>query len=127
MTWQPALPGRPEPGRPARTPSGLFPAGPPSRPTWREPHRVTGTGVAAGGALAAAWLVLFGLLGRDVPGYAWWTILAGGLAWLAALALVRFGDRGVATGIAIVTAGGWSIAAAVVAVRWATSGDWPLW
>ncbi|MFG1950718.1 hypothetical protein [Micromonospora sp. NPDC048830] len=127
MTWQPALPGRPEPGRPAHTPSGLFPAGPPSRPTWREPHRVTGTGVAAGGALAAAWLVLFGLLGRDVPGYAWWTILAGGLAWLAALALVRFGDRGVATGIAIVTAGGWSIAAAVVAVRWATSGNWPLW
>ena len=46
-------------------------------------------------------------------GYAWWTVLAGGLAWLAALLLVRSGDRGVATGVAIVTAGGWSIAAAV--------------
>ncbi|WP_229400780.1 hypothetical protein [Micromonospora okii] len=131
MTWQPRPPttaARFEPEHPgARTPSGLFPSGPPSRPTWREPHPVTGAGVAAGGAAAAAWLVLFGLLGRDVPTYAWWTVLAGGVAWLAALALVRFGDRGVATGVAIVTGGGWSIAAAVVAVRWATGGDWPLW
>ncbi|PZF99515.1 hypothetical protein [Micromonospora deserti] len=110
-----------------RTPSGLFPSGPPPRPTYREPHPVTGTGVAAGGAAAAAWLLLFGLLGRSVPEYAWWTVVAGGLAWLTALVLGRFGDRGVATGVAIVTAGGWSIAAAVVAVRWATSGDWPLW
>ncbi|MFI0795280.1 hypothetical protein ACH4OY_21755 [Micromonospora rubida] len=127
-TWQPIPPVHPEPGRPgSRTPSGLFPSGLPTRPTWREPHPVTGAGVASGGALAAAWLALFGLLGRDVPGYAWWTVLAGGLAWLAALALVRLGDRGVATGVAIVTAGGWSVAAAVVAVRWATVGDWPLW
>ncbi|MCI4063210.1 hypothetical protein MRQ36_11745 [Micromonospora sp. R77] len=108
-------------------PSGLFPSGPPTRPTWREPYPVTGGGVAAGGALTALWLVLFGLLGHDVAGYAWWTVVAGGLAWLAALALVRYGDRGVATGIAIVTAGGWSIAAAVLAVRWAQAGDWPLW
>jgi hypothetical protein len=123
MTWQPGLTGYPG----GRTPSGLFPAGPPSRPTWREPHPVTGAGVAAGAALAVAWLVLFGLLGRDLSGYAWWTAFAGGLAWLAALALVRYGDRGAATGVAIVTGGGWSIAAAVVAARWATSGDWPLW
>ncbi|SCG51649.1 hypothetical protein [Micromonospora inositola] len=125
-----AVPAEPRPGAghpPARTPSGLFPTGPPPRPTWREPCPVTGAGVAVGGATAAAWLLLFGLLGRDVPGYAWWTAIAGGLAWLAALVLVRFGDRGVATGVAIVTAGGWSIAAAVVAVRWAQSGDWPLW
>jgi hypothetical protein len=88
---------------------------------------VTGAGVAAGAATAAVWLALFGLLGRDLAGYAWWTILAGGVAWLAALALARFGDRGVATGVAIVTGGGWSIAAAAVAARWATGGDWPLW
>jgi hypothetical protein len=88
---------------------------------------VTGAGVATGAVTATVWLLLFGLLGRDVTGYAWWTILAGALAWLAALVLVRLGDRGVAAGVAIVTAGGWSIAAAVVAVRWATSGDWPLW
>ncbi|SCL21434.1 hypothetical protein GA0070616_2300 [Micromonospora nigra] len=110
-----------------RTPSGLFPASGPPRPTWREPHQVTGAGVAAGAAGAAGWLILFGLLGRSVPGYAWWTVVAGGLAWLVALLLVRSGDRGVATGIAIVTAGGWSVAAAAVAVRWATSGDWPMW
>ncbi|MFG3422297.1 hypothetical protein ACIBTZ_24945 [Micromonospora sp. NPDC049460] len=114
--------------RPApRAPSGLFPAGPPSRPTYREPHPVTGVGVAVGGGAATVWLLLFGLLGRSVSEYAWWTVAAGGLAWLAALLLVRAGDRGVATGVAIVTAGGWSIAAAVVAVRWASSGDWPLW
>ncbi|MGC4876878.1 hypothetical protein ACLQ26_11550 [Micromonospora sp. DT43] len=120
----------PDPGaaRPAsRTPSGLFPAGPPTRPTFREPHPVTGGGVAVGGGAAAAWLLLFGLLGTDVVSYAWWTVVAGLLAWLTALVLVRYGDRGVATGVAIVTAGGWSIAAAVVAVRWATSADWPLW
>ncbi|MFR9780265.1 hypothetical protein ACL02O_29940 [Micromonospora sp. MS34] len=127
--WQ-AVPGEtvPGPGRPApRTPSGLFPAGPPMRPVWREPYPVTGGGVAGGAATTFAWLLLFGLLGHDVPSYAWWTVIAGGLAWLAALALVRYGDRGVAVGVAIVTAGGWSIAAAVVAVRWAQSGNWPLW
>ncbi|MEU8182989.1 hypothetical protein AB0B85_05220 [Micromonospora sp. NPDC049044] len=126
---------RPDPGpdpgaaapQVARIPSGLFPAGPPSRPTYREPHPVTGGGVAAGGGAATTWLLLFGLLGTDVMSYAWWTVLAGLLAWLTALVLVRYGDRGVAAGVAIVTAGGWSIAAAVVAVRWATSGDWPLW
>ncbi|MEV1158716.1 hypothetical protein AB0J27_25315 [Micromonospora chokoriensis] len=126
---------RPDPGpdpgavvRPvARTPSGLFPAAPPHRPTYREPHPVTGGGVAAGGGAAAAWLLLFGLLGTDVASYAWWTVVAGLLAWLTSLVLVRHGDRGVATGVAIVTAGGWSIVAAVLAVRWATSGDWPLW
>jgi hypothetical protein len=129
MNWN-AVPGEPPPGaaRPMPyTPSGLFPSGPPTRPTWREPYPVTGGGVAAGGAVTALWLLLFGLLGHDVPSYAWWTVAAGGLAWLTALALVRYGDRGVATGIAIVTAGGWSIAAAVVAVRWAQVGDWPLW
>ncbi|MFI7603512.1 hypothetical protein ACIBTV_00110 [Micromonospora sp. NPDC049366] len=121
--YDPRAAFRPSP----RTPSGLFPAGPPTRPTYREPHPVTGGGVTAGAGVAALWLLLFGLLGRDVATYAWWTLIAGLLAWAVALLLVRHGDRGVATGVAIVVAGGWSIAAAVVAVRWATSGDWPLW
>ncbi|MFE9653971.1 hypothetical protein [Micromonospora sp. NPDC006431] len=130
MNGWPAVSGQPGPGQvhpPARTPSGLFPAGAPMRPTWREPYPITGGGVSAGAVTAFAWLLLFGLLGHDVPSYAWWTLVAGGLAWLAAAVLVRYGDRGVAAGVAIVTAGGWSIAAAVVAVRWAQSGDWPLW
>ncbi|GAB3376818.1 hypothetical protein GCM10027452_33190 [Micromonospora halotolerans] len=118
-----AGPARPLP----RTPSGLFPSGAPMRPSYREPYPVTGAGVAAGAVTAYVWLLLLGLLGLDVPGYAWWTLPADGLAWLAQIVLVRLGDRGVATGVAIVTAGGWSIAAAVVAVRWAQSGDWPLW
>ncbi|WP_406601228.1 hypothetical protein [Micromonospora yasonensis] len=130
MNGWPAAPGEtaPGPGRPVpRTPSGLFPGGVPMRPVWREPYPVTGAGVASGAVTAFAWLLLFGLLGHDVTSYAWWTVIAGGLAWLAALALVRYGDRGVATGVAIVTAGGWSIAAAIVVVRWAQSGNWPLW
>jgi hypothetical protein len=115
-------------GAPAgRTPSGLFPSGPPQRPTYREPHPIAGSAVASGAGAAALWLLLFGLLGADLRGYAWWTALAGGLAWLVALALSRLGDRGVAAGIAMVTAVGWGIAATAVAVRWATGGDWPLW
>ncbi|MFF5174182.1 hypothetical protein ACFY3U_16275 [Micromonospora sp. NPDC000089] len=128
----PAPPARPlspttGPAQPVRVPSGLFPSGPPRRPTWREPYPIGGGSVAAGAAVAAVWLVLFGLLGRDVAGYAWWTVVAVGLAWAGALALVRWGDRGVATGVAIVTAGGGSIAFAVVVLRWATSNDWPMW
>ncbi|GIJ78127.1 hypothetical protein SAMN05443287_113119 [Micromonospora phaseoli] len=108
-------------------PSGLFPSGRPPRPTYREPHPVGGASVAAGAIGTIAWLGLFGLLGRSLAGYAWWTLLAAGLAWLAALVLARYGDRGAAAGIAIVTAGGLSIVTAAVVTRWVTSGDWPLW
>ncbi|WBB78774.1 hypothetical protein O7606_21570 [Micromonospora sp. WMMD882] len=128
MTWNPGPPPPPGPGHlGGRAPSGLFPSGRPARPTYREPHPITGGAVAVGGATAAAWLAFFGLLGADLRGYLWWTAAAGTAAWLGALALVRYGDRGVGTGVAIVTAGGWSIAAAVLASRWAATGDWPLW
>lgn len=128
MSWQPRKPPLPGVGMPlGHTPSGLFPSGRPPRPTYREPHPITGGGVAVGGAITAVWLLLFALLGSDLSGYARWTLLAGSVAWIVALALVRFGDRGVGTGVAIVTAGGWSIAAVVVAARWAGTGAWPLW
>lgn len=128
MTWHPGPPPPPGTGHSAgRIPSGLFPSGRPIRPTYREPHPLTGGGVAVGGAVTAAWLLFFGLLGTDLRGYAWWTLTAGLAAWIGALVLVRFGDRGVATGVAIVTAGGWSIAAAVLVSRWWLTGDWPLW
>jgi hypothetical protein len=113
-------------GVPRQPPSGLFPTGP-SRPTYRERHPVRGAAVAVGVGGAAGWLLLFGLLARTLPGYAWLTALAGGVAWLVALVLARYGDRGVAAGVAVSTALGWAIAATAVAVRWATTGDWPLW
>lgn len=79
---------------PPRTPSGLFPSSTSMRPSYREPYPITGAGVAVGALVAFAWLLLFGLVGGGVAGYAWWTLLAGGLAWLAAAVLVRHGDRG---------------------------------
>jgi hypothetical protein len=112
--------------RPVHPPSGLFPSRPP-RPTYREPHPIRAGWVAAGGGAAAMWLLFFGLLGRDLAGYGWSTFGAGLVAWLAALVLARVGDRGVAAGIAVVTAVGWSICAGVLATMWARSGDWPLW
>lgn len=72
-------------------------------------------------------MLAFGLLATDLRGYLWWTSLAGLVAWLTALLLVRWGDRGVAAGIAMITAAGWGVAAATVATRWAGTGDWPMW
>ncbi|HEY0699079.1 MAG TPA: hypothetical protein VGD43_14865 [Micromonospora sp.] len=121
----------PRAGVPAYTPSGLFPsahrpAGP-RRPTWREPHPVRPGALVAGAGATTAWLLFFGLLGRSLAGYVWRTVFAGGVAWLGALLLTRYGDRGVAAGVAMATAVGWSVASTVVAVRWFGTGDWPLW
>lgn len=99
----------------------------PRRPGYREPHPVRPEAVAAGCVATAAWMAVFGLLGRDLGGYLWWTLLAGLLAWFAAVVLVRMGDRGVAVGISIMTAIGWSIASVAAAIRWVTTGDWPMW
>jgi hypothetical protein len=110
----------------ADPPSGLFPSGPP-RPTYREPHPVQGAQVAAGLGAATLWMLMFGLLAGGLRGYAWWTVFAGALAWLVALALARLGDRGVAVGVAIATGLALSVAAVAVAVRWAEIGDWPMW
>ncbi|MEV4758857.1 hypothetical protein AB0J86_27690 [Micromonospora sp. NPDC049559] len=105
----------------------MFPSAQPQRPTYREPHPVRNGPLAAGAAVTAVWLFFFGLLGADLRGYAWWTIFAGGVAWLVALGLGRLGDRGAAAGVAMATALGWSIAAIAVALRWSGGGDWPLW
>jgi hypothetical protein len=130
MGWAAPVPRPPEAERgygvPPRAPSGLFPSQP-ARPTYREPFPVRGPAVAAGVSATAAWLLLFGVLGRDLRGYVWWTVFAGGLAWLVALLLARHGDRGVAVGITISTALAWAIAATAAATRWASTGDWPLW
>jgi hypothetical protein len=108
------------------SPSGLFPTGP-QRPRYREPHRIGAGWLLSGGGAGMVWLLLLGILARDLRGYAWWTAFAGGVAWAVAAILARMGDRGVAVGVAISTGIGWSIAAGAVAVRWVISGDWPMW
>lgn len=107
-------------------PSGLFPAGP-RRPRYREPHPVRATGVLLGLAAGSLWFLLFGLLGTTPAGYGWWTLAAGVTAWAAVTVLARYGDRGVAVGVALATAAGWSVAATAVVLIWTVTGDWPLW
>ncbi|MCP2326192.1 hypothetical protein HDA40_004699 [Hamadaea flava] len=97
------------------------------RPTLREPYPVRVPAVLAGLAGAGAWLAGFGTLAADLAGYAWWTLGAGAAAWLAALALLRHGDRGVAAGIAVALAIGWSSTAVALGVTWVQTGTWPLW
>lgn len=113
-------------GTPRSAPSGLFPGASP-RPAYREPHPVRPVAVVAGGAGGVAWLALFGLLGRDLAGWAWWTLVAGAAAWAAAALLARFGERGAAVGVAAAVGVVWAAAAGTLALRWAATGDWPMW
>jgi hypothetical protein len=106
-------------------PSGLFPAGF-RRSSWREPHPVRVRAVLGGAGATLAWLLLFGLLATSVRAYVWLTLGAGLVAWLIALWLGRAGDRGAATGVALVTAVGVGVAVVVLVIRWISSG-WPLW
>jgi hypothetical protein len=108
-----------------RIPGGLIPSGPP-RPIFREPFPVRLGPTAAGAGAGALWMLLFGLLANNARGYAWLSFLAGAAAWLTAAVLSRFGDRGVAVGIAVSAAVGVAVAGIVVTARWA-GGDWLLW
>jgi hypothetical protein len=76
--------------------------------------------------MAAAGLLLAGLLATSASAYIWITLGAAVVAWLCALALVRFGDRGAATGVALATALGVAVAVGLVVHQWVTVG-WPLW
>ena len=108
-----------------RTPSGLFPAGPP-RPVYREPLPVR-PGAASLGALAGAvWMLLFGAVATSARGYAWATLVAGVLAWGVALLLVRYGDRGTGVGVALSAGVGLSVAGMVV-MNHLIHGHWILW
>jgi hypothetical protein len=103
------------------------PPGPPPRPVYREPHPITVAPLLAGVGATLVWFALFGSLGRDLAGYAWWTLTAALSAWAVAAVLALLGDRGVATGVALAAGLGLSTAAGFVAVRWITTSDWPLW
>ncbi len=80
----------------------------------------------AGAGLTAAWLLLFGLLATSARAYIWMTLAAAAAAWLCAWVLMRFGDRGVAAGVAVTTGMGVAVAVGLVVQRWLTAG-WPLW
>jgi hypothetical protein len=112
-------------GRPPG-PSGLFPGQPP-RPVYREPHPIGAAPLLTGMGAALIWFALFGSIGRDLFSYAWWTVVAAVSAWVVALVLSLFGDRGVAVGVAIAGGIGLSVATGFVAVRWITTNDWPMW
>jgi hypothetical protein len=112
-------------GGTVRATSGLIPSGPP-RPIYREPLPVRLGPVAAGAASGALWMLLFGLLATTARSYAWLTFGAGAAAWLAAAVLSRFGDRGVAVGVAMSAAVGVAVAGLVVTLRW-IGGNWLLW
>ena len=113
ITLPPHIPPVPPPsswsGGTVRPPGGLIPSGPP-RPVYREPLP------ARLGPAAAT----------TARSYAWLTFGAGAAAWLCAAVLARFGDRGVAVGIAVSAAVGVAVAAIVVTVRW-VGGNWLLW
>ncbi|WP_433081155.1 hypothetical protein ACQP1P_45245 [Dactylosporangium sp. CA-052675] len=97
------------------------------RPTYREPLPARGQMVALGGAAGAAWMLLFGLLmNSSARAYVWTTIVAAFVAWGAAAILARFGDRGVAVGVAAASGVALAIAGMLVAYRLA-GGDWLLW
>lgn len=98
----------------------------PPRPTYREPHPVRAAGVWAGLGATAAWYMFFALIAWNARSYAWSTIIAGVLALAAATALHRYGDRGVAVGVAVTSAVGVGITGLVVGVR-LLGGDWILW
>lgn len=124
---EPPPPGwTPAPADVRPPPAGLFPPGP-IRPVYREPHPITAAPVLAGMGSALLWFALFGALARDLASYAWWTLLAAVSAWLVALILVVFGDRGVAVGVAIIGGVGLSVAMGFVTLRWVESNNWPLW
>ncbi|HEX8347493.1 MAG TPA: hypothetical protein VF657_22580 [Actinoplanes sp.] len=99
----------------------------PERPRFREPYPIGAGPLLAGIGAGLLWVVIFGSLGGDLFGYAWWTMLAAVTAWIVSGVLAFLGDRGVAVGVAISAGLGWSVAAAFVASRWISTGDWPMW
>ncbi len=100
--------------------------GGPARPEYREPHPVRSRAVWAGIGATALWFVMFGAVSWSVPVYAWSAFVAAVLALLGALALARYGDRGVAVGVAGTTGVGLGVAGIVVMVN-AIGGNWLLW
>jgi hypothetical protein len=99
---------------------------PTERPVYREPLPVRGGRVASGAGVGALWMLLFGIQAGTARAYAWLTIVAAVIAWVAIAVLARFGDRGAAVGAAAATGLGVAIAGLVVLIQ-AFGGHWLLW
>ncbi len=130
--------GPPYPVHPARTlspaaargiggwssmPAPLFS---PRRPRYREAHPIRAGAVWAGIGAGFLWFLMFGLVSWSLLSYLWSTVIAGVLAGAAAVVLVRYGDRGVAVGVAAISAAAVGIIGLIVAIADIT-GRWLLW
>ncbi len=82
--------------------------------------------VAAGTGAGLLWILLAGVLAHSARGYVWATVLAGVIGAAVSMVLARFGDRGVAVGVALASGFGVAIAMTVVIARW-LAGQWLLW
>lgn len=100
--------------------------GRPARPEYREPHPVRSAAVWSGLGAGGLWFLLFGAVSWSARSYCWSTVIAGLLALLAALALARYGDRGVAVGVGVAIGLGVGIAGIVVLASY-LGGHWLLW
>jgi hypothetical protein len=78
------------------------------RPRLREPYPVRAGAVLVGGLTGGLWMLAFGLLATTLAGYLWWSLASGLVAWAVAALLARYGDRGVAVGLAAVTGMSWT-------------------
>jgi hypothetical protein len=71
-------------------------------------------------------MALLGVLGTTARAYVWWSIAAGLLGWAGSVALAKYGDRGVAAGVAMACAIGVTVSFIVVTAHW-VGGHWLLW
>jgi hypothetical protein len=93
---------------------------------FREPHPVRVTSVIVGAAMSLAWQFAVAGYATTLRGLFWRAVISAFVALSAALVLLRAGDRGGAVGVGLGGFVGWSVATALVVVRWLTVG-WPLW
>lgn len=96
------------------------------RPVYREPYPIRAKAFLAGLGATVVWFGMFAAVSWSARSYAWTALVAGVLATLAAVALARFGDRGVAVGVTIATTIGVTIAGIVV-TAYGFGGTWLFW
>jgi hypothetical protein len=76
--------------------------------------------------MTVAWQVLLAGFSDTLRELFWRLVIAVAVAACVAVLLLRFGDRGVATGVGLAATVGGCAATVLVTVLWLTVG-WPLW